>query len=187
MFHKIVLMYRNIQELECNAAAELVAQFAVGIPQPETTFCPTFGIQEKKDIMEEQMKEKEVVPFDVDSSPEISSEIKLMVVPEDLASIRPRSSQVWNCDEIGFDPNGNWNRMICTYNWYPIDQIWRTQTGEHAPFWCTLLVFTRADGQCFMPLVLVHQSACLSKDLLFGVPSDWVVHAMPSGYMDRNG
>ena len=27
-------------------------------------------------------------------------------VPEDLEDIQPRPYQVWNCDEIGFDPNG---------------------------------------------------------------------------------
>ena len=36
-------------------------------------------------------------------------------VPEDLKEIQPRTSQVWNCDEIGFNPNESWLRNICIY------------------------------------------------------------------------
>ena len=28
------------------------------------------------------------------------------IVPPDLHQIQPRATQVWNCDEIGFNPNG---------------------------------------------------------------------------------
>ena len=31
---------------------------------------------------------------------------ELTILPTDLAEIQPRSSQVWNCGEIGIDPNG---------------------------------------------------------------------------------
>jgi len=30
----------------------------------------------------------------------------LYVVPDDFSSIQLRVDQVWNCDEIGIDPNG---------------------------------------------------------------------------------
>lgn len=39
--------------------------------------------------------------------------------------------------------------------------MWKTQDGERAPFWCTLLFFTRA--------------------------GNWIVHVTPSGYVDRDG
>ena len=36
------------------------------------------------------------------------------IVPPDLHQIQPRATQVWNCDEIGFDPNGKWRKVVCT-------------------------------------------------------------------------
>ena len=37
-----------------------------------------------------------------------------MNIPSELIEIQPRSTQVWNCDKIGFDPNGIRNKVICT-------------------------------------------------------------------------
>ena len=34
---------------------------------------------------------------------------KNMNITSNLKYIKPISTQVWNCDEIGFDPNGYWN------------------------------------------------------------------------------
>ena len=65
--------------------------------------------------------------------------------------------------------------------------MWKVQTGERAPLWCTLLVFTRADGQYFMPPVIVHQSKEYSQDLHHNIPLYWIFHHTPSGYMDRYG
>ena len=112
---------------------------------------------------------------------------ELTVIPKDLKMIQPRPSQTWNVDEIGLDPNGKWTRIVCTYKWCPIDQIWKVQTGERAPFWVTLLLFTRADGACFVPPVVVHQAAELTAAHQLNIPSDWIVHCTKSGYMDRDG
>ena len=71
---------------------------------------------------------------------------ELTIIPEDFDIIQPRADQVWNCDEIGIDPNGNWTRIVCTYIWCTLGQIWKTQDGEHAPFWVTVLFYTRGDG-----------------------------------------
>ena len=38
----------------------------------------------------------------------------LTVIPKDFKSIQPCADQVWNCDEIGIDPNGNWSKIVCT-------------------------------------------------------------------------
>ena len=43
--------------------------------------------------------------------------LDLMKTPQDLDKIQPRDNQVWNCDEVGFDPNGNWYKVVCTYKW----------------------------------------------------------------------
>ena len=65
--------------------------------------------------------------------------------------------------------------------------MWKVQTGESAPFWCTLLVFIWAYGQCLMTPVIFHQAKEYSQDLHHNIPLDWTVHHTPSGYMDRDG
>ena len=108
-------------------------------------------------------------------------------VPKDLKEIQPRPSQGWNCEEIGFDPNGYWLNVVCTYKFFTGKRIWKSQIGERAPFWCTSLIFTRADGQCFVPPIIVHQAENYTHDLHWNFPSDWLVHITPSGYMDMDG
>ena len=67
------------------------------------------------------------------------------------------------------------------------ERMWKVQTGERAPFWCALLVFTRADGKCFMPPVIFHQAKEYSQDIHHNIPLYWTVHHTSSGYMDRDG
>ena len=38
-----------------------------------------------------------------------------------------------------------------------------------------------------MPPIIVHQAKDYSEDLYYNVPLDWIVHHIPSGYMDRDG
>ena len=64
--------------------------------------------------------------------------------------------------------------------------MWKVQTGYQAPFWCTLLVFTWDNGQCFTPSIIMHQDKDYSKDLHFNIPLDWSVYHKKSGYMDRD-
>ena len=64
--------------------------------------------------------------------------------------------------------------------------MWKVQTGERAPFWCTSLVFTQSGGQFFMPPVIVHQAKEYSQYLHHNIPLDWTVHHKPYGYMDRD-
>ena len=193
MFHSICDMYRTNKK-ECDetmndmlietGVCEEIATTILGpkatrtIDVPEVT--PTKEdanvnggkVYKRHDITEEDCKK---------------SLQELTVIPSDFADIQPRADQVWNCDEIGIDPNGNWNRVVCTRIWCELDQIWRTVEGEHAPFWVTLLFYTRADGQCFVPPTIVHQACEWTADLGIGVPDNWVVHSTPSGYMDRDG
>ena len=80
------------------------------------------------------------------------------IVPPKLHQIQPRATQVWNCDEIWFDPNGKWRKVVRTYKLFKGEIMWRVKTVERAPFWCTLLLLTRAGGQCLMPPIVVHQA-----------------------------
>ena len=41
--------------------------------------------------------------------------LQKIIIPSDINDIQPRSTQVWNCDEVGFDPNGRWIKVICIY------------------------------------------------------------------------
>ena len=108
------------------------------------------------------------------------------IVPPDFHQIQPRATQVWNCGEIGLDPNGKWRKAVCTYTYFQGEIMWKVQTGERAPFLCTLLVFTRAAGQCFIPPVVAHQAKDYSQDLHHKIPLEWTVHHTAYGYMDRD-
>ena len=76
---------------------------------------------------------------------------------------------------------------MCTYKYFQGERMRKVKTGEHAPLWCTLPVFTRSDVQCFIPPFIVHQSKEYSQDLHHNIPLEWTVHHTPSGYMDRDG
>ena len=102
--------------------------------------------------------------------------LQKIIIPYDLNYIQPRSTQVWNCNEVGFYPNGRWRKIICTYKLFQGEQMWKVQTGEWAPFWCTLLVFTRADGQYFMPPIIVQQAKEYSQYSHYNIPLDWIAH-----------
>ena len=80
-----------------------------------------------------------------------------MNIPYDLNDIQPRATQIWKFDEIGFDPNGRWNKVICTYKFFQGELMLNVKTGEQTPFWCTLLVFTWSEGKWFIPLIIVYQ------------------------------
>ena len=104
-------------------------------------------------------------------------------VPKYIKDIQPRPTQVCNCDEIGFNPNGSWLRVVCTYKLFTGKLIWKPQTGQIPPFWCTSIIFTRDDGQCFMPPIIFHQAENYTQGLQWNLYSDWIVHNTPSVYM----
>ena len=79
-----------------------------------------------------------------------------MNIPTELNEILLRAAKVWNCDEIGLDSNGRWNKVICPYELFSGEEMWKVKTGEQAPLWCTLLVFTQSNEQCFMPPNIMH-------------------------------
>jgi hypothetical protein len=81
---------------------------------------------------------------------------KFYHVPDDLDDIQPRADQIWNADEIGFDPDGKWDRVVCTFKWCMSNKLWMTKTGEKAPFWVSMLYFVRADGMCHLSPSICH-------------------------------
>ena len=109
------------------------------------------------------------------------------IVPPDLHQIQPRANQVRNCDEIGFDPNGKWQKVVRNYKFFQEEIMWKVQTGERAPFWCTLIVLTRAGGQWFIHPTVVHQDKEYSKYIHHSIPLDCTFYHTPSDYMDIDG
>ena len=65
--------------------------------------------------------------------------------------------------------------------WCDLDHIWRKIEKEHAPFWVTLLLYTREYGKCLITPTIVQQASEWTYDLVIGVPDNWVVHSTPSG------
>ena len=54
------------------------------------------------------------------------------IVQPNLHQIQPRANQVWNCDEIGFDPNVKLGKVVCTYEYFQGKIMWKVQTKESA-------------------------------------------------------
>ena len=104
VFHKIAHMYRDIREQESEEATELIINLRDKFNSNNTTFSsprtPNISIEQPK------------MPLDPKT------------VPKDIKYIQPRPSQVWNWDEIGFDPNGSWLKVVCTYKFFTGQRIW---------------------------------------------------------------
>jgi hypothetical protein len=189
MFHRICSMYRAAKKKRMQQMDLMTSSFRENVedeilgPKSVRPQLPDNPDESGLAVVTPYKRKREEVTRDY---AELSVQ-ELTKVPPDLEDIQPRSDQVWNCDEIGFDPNGKWHRIVCTYKWSPSEKIWKTQTGERAPFWVTILFFTRADGQCFIPPTVVHQGTEGTADFLLNLPGNWIVHITPSGYMDRDG
>ena len=191
MFHGICAMYRHGKRETEKYYDRLVLPFAT--QTQEQLLGPAVlrnesnpsSQSESSSLLNENKSKRFRINSTIDDAQ--SSLNKLTSVPDDLDDILPRADQVWNCDEIGIDPNGKWHKIVNTYKFCQVEKVWKTLDGERAPFWCTVLFFTRADGQCFIPPTLVHQSNEVTADIFMNVPGNWISHATPSGYMDRDG
>ena len=94
----------------------------------------------------------------------------LTTATSDLHDVQLWPYQVWNWGEFGFDPNRRWQIFFCMYNWCNVSRIWPSQNGENAPFWWSLLIFSRIHGQWFLPPVVIHQSENTTKELFMVFP-----------------
>ena len=108
---------------------------------------------------------------------------QIIIIPSDINNIQPRSMQVCNCDEIGFDANVNCHKFIFTYKFLPGEHMFKVQTVELEPFWCTLLDFNWVNGKLFMLPIIVHKAKDYSQNLLFDIPLYYIYHHTPSGHM----
>ena len=92
VFHKISEMYIDIREQESKEATELILNLFANLNSNNTSLLSP--ITSKISIQQPTMN----------LDPE--------KVTKDPREIQPRPSQVWNCDEIGFDPNVSWPYSI---------------------------------------------------------------------------
>ena len=77
--------------------------------------------------------------------------------------------------------------MTCNYKLFMGDRVWRTQTGENHHSYAQRSYSPALMDSVLPSPVVVHQSTHYTQDLHSGIPSDWVVHNSPSGYMGRDG
>ena len=76
--------------------------------------------------------------------------------------------QVWSYDEKGVSPEGKWHAVLVSAPEKGEDGVMRckrsfkTTSGEKATFWATIGLWSRADGQCPVEPIVVHQAAKLS-------------------------
>ena len=68
----------------------------------------------------------------------------------------------------------------------PGERLCYVKNGEIEKCWCTLHVFTRADGKLFIPPIIVNQAKEYSEYTHFNIKLDWKVHHTPYDYMDRD-
>ena len=136
MFHKIYCMYSDINNKEEINADMLLT-----------------SMSEHRD----EYKVKEELKGSLDNDDNNQPILQKMIIPSDINDFQPRSTQVWNCDEVWFHPNEIWIKGIYTYKFFQGKRMEKVKTGERLPFWCTLFVFNRADGKCLMRPIIVNQ------------------------------
>ena len=75
-----------------------------------------------------------------------------------LETPQPEDWQVYNVDEVGFDPNGGLEKVYVDSDEGNAREFTIT-TADKAPFWVTGIYFTRADGQMLIPPGIIHKAA----------------------------
>ena len=63
---------------------------------------------------EEAKKVNEDLEYSRDNDDNNQPILKKMIISSDLNDIQPRDTQVWNYNEVEFDLNVRWNKVICT-------------------------------------------------------------------------
>ena len=112
-----------------------------------------------------------------------------MIVPPDLHQIQSRATQVWNCDEIGFDPNGKWRKVVCTYELFQGERMRKAQTVERAPLWLVHLTCIPQDlmgNASFLPSLFIKPISTPNISIATFHLTRQVRHT-PYGYTDRDG
>ena len=104
MFHKIYHIYSDIKNKE-----EINASFL---------------ITSVSDHKEMNKVSKTTVNLHANHQNEFTFQLRT-ILPTNIHQIQPRSTQVCNCDEIGFEPNGKYHKFLCAYKFFQGERIWK--------------------------------------------------------------
>ena len=107
-------MYRDIREKESEEATSMIINICANLNSKNTLL----SSPKAHNVTIQQP----TIPFDPKK------------LTEDFKEIHPCPYQVWNCDDIGFDPKGSWLRVVSTYKFFMGKNIWTSQTGDRVPF-----------------------------------------------------
>ena len=69
-------------------------------------------------VQEEAKKINEELEDSRDNDNDNQPIFQKYIIPSDINYIQPRDTQLWNCDEVGFDTNGRWIKVICIYKFF---------------------------------------------------------------------
>ena len=91
----------------------------------------TTNNDENVPINDNEQTKKQTMPVrELISVEHVSNSLnELTTIPEELHEIQPRPDQIWNCDEVGMDPNGKFSKIVYTNKWGKTKKVWRTQDG----------------------------------------------------------
>ena len=103
-----------------------------------------------KQFISEQINNKKIL--ESCSKPKDNPTLHEMVkIHFNLNCIQTRSNQMWNCDGIGFDPNGNWHKIVCTYKFSPEETPGRHKHESDIHSSMNFL---------FLPYLMVNDDSC---------------------------
>jgi len=117
------------------------------------------------------------------ASPDLGDDMLQKFIDDRWLDVDP--DDIYNLDEWGVDPNG---KHMKTYNLYRKRKVrrYRVQTGEHAPFWVSIVIAVTASGVLLPPLV-IHKGSSKDISLYYAMnlhPSIGVTKTK-SGYASR--
>lgn len=109
-----------------------------------------------------------------------------MLIQRGLVSAQgPQADDIFNLDEIGFDPNG---RVLSTFSLRQkrSERRFSLQNGEHAPFWVSVIIAACTNGD-ILPPVIIHKgdtSTLIPGHFGLNLHPDYRVTCTPSGLCD---
>ena len=105
----------------------------------------------------------------------------------------PQSSQVWSYDEKGVSPEGSSYSQVYVGTVEIVDGVkiakrhFKSTSAEKAAFWTTIGLYTRADGQCPKPPLVVHQAERFTANLSENLDAYVFVYCNKSGMAFKIG
>ena len=111
MFHRIYCIYSDIKKKEDINSSMLLTSMSE---------------HEEANKFNEELKDSR------DKDDNNQPILQKTIIPYDLNCIQLRAPQVWNCNEVGFDPNGILIKFICAYIFFNVNKCEKCKlNNEH--------------------------------------------------------